>query len=54
MLELITGRKAIDTTKPNNEQNLVTWVCFAFQFVLWLFHGNLRSSFKYPLSFGLY
>ncbi|XP_022151696.1 probable serine/threonine-protein kinase PBL26 [Momordica charantia] len=25
MLELITGRKAIDTTKPNNEQNLVTW-----------------------------
>ena len=32
MLELITGRKAIDTTKPNNEQNLVTWVRFFFQF----------------------
>ncbi|XP_022960613.1 probable serine/threonine-protein kinase PBL25 [Cucurbita moschata] len=25
MLELITGRKAVDTTKPHNEQNLVTW-----------------------------
>ncbi|KAL9676067.1 hypothetical protein QQ045_004280 [Rhodiola kirilowii] len=26
LLELITGRRAIDTTKPNSEQNLVTWV----------------------------
>lgn len=26
LLELITGRRAIDTTRPNNEQNLVTWV----------------------------
>ncbi|XP_048323977.2 probable serine/threonine-protein kinase PBL25 isoform X1 [Ziziphus jujuba] len=25
LLELITGRRAIDTTRPNNEQNLVTW-----------------------------
>ncbi|XP_039028057.1 receptor-like kinase LIP2 [Hibiscus syriacus] len=25
LLELITGRRAIDTTKPVNEQNLVTW-----------------------------
>ncbi|OMO72884.1 hypothetical protein COLO4_27414 [Corchorus olitorius] len=25
LLELITGRKAIDTTKPVDEQNLVTW-----------------------------
>ncbi|CAM8897537.1 unnamed protein product [Rhodiola kirilowii] len=25
LLELITGRRAIDTTKPNSEQNLVTW-----------------------------
>ncbi|KAJ7973589.1 Kinase family protein [Quillaja saponaria] len=25
LLELITGRRAIDTTKPNNEQNLVAW-----------------------------
>jgi len=27
-LELITGRKAIDNTKPHGEQNLVAWVCF--------------------------
>lgn len=25
MLELITGRRAIDTTRPNEEQNLVSW-----------------------------
>ncbi|CAI9090935.1 OLC1v1025831C1 [Oldenlandia corymbosa var. corymbosa] len=25
LLELITGRKALDTTKPTDEQNLVTW-----------------------------
>ncbi|RWV93304.1 hypothetical protein GW17_00044252 [Ensete ventricosum] len=26
-LELITGRKAIDNTRPSGEQNLVAWVC---------------------------
>lgn len=26
LLELITGRRAIDTSKPANEQNLVSWV----------------------------
>jgi serine/threonine protein kinase len=26
LLELITGRRAIDTTKPIDEQNLVSWV----------------------------
>lgn len=25
-LELITGRRAIDSTRPQGEQNLVTWV----------------------------
>ncbi|KAL9684152.1 hypothetical protein QQ045_021586 [Rhodiola kirilowii] len=25
LLELITGRRAVDTTKPNEEQNLVAW-----------------------------
>ncbi|CAO2836592.1 unnamed protein product [Amaranthus hypochondriacus] len=25
LLELISGRRAIDTTRPNDEQNLVTW-----------------------------
>lgn len=29
LLELITGRRAIDTTRPNEEQNLVSWVKFA-------------------------
>jgi len=27
LLELITGRKAMDTTRPRNEQILVEWVC---------------------------
>jgi serine/threonine protein kinase len=26
LLELITGRKPIDTTKPKGEENLVNWV----------------------------
>lgn len=26
-LELISGRRAVDTTKPTAEQNLVSWVC---------------------------
>jgi len=29
-LELITGRKAIDNTRSQGEQNLVAWVCFIF------------------------
>lgn len=28
LLELITGRRAIDTKRSNHEQNLVTWVSF--------------------------
>lgn len=28
LLELITGRRAIDTTRPTREQNLVSWVSF--------------------------
>lgn len=27
MLELVTGRRVIDTTKPTHEQNLVSWAC---------------------------
>lgn len=30
LLELITGRKAIDTTRPTDEQNLVSWVPIFF------------------------
>jgi serine/threonine protein kinase len=29
-LELITGRKAIDNTKTQGEQNLVAWVCLSY------------------------
>ena len=28
LLELITGRKAIDSTRPHGEQNLVSWVSY--------------------------
>lgn len=28
LLELVTGRRALDTTKPMDEQNLVAWVWF--------------------------
>ena len=32
LLELITGRRAIDTTKPTREQILVHWVSFTPSF----------------------
>jgi serine/threonine protein kinase len=28
LLELITGRTPIDTSRPKGEENLVTWVIF--------------------------
>ncbi|KAK1267400.1 Serine/threonine-protein kinase [Acorus gramineus] len=31
LLEIITGRRAIDTTRPTEEQNLVTWAQFFFK-----------------------
>ncbi|XP_028770676.1 probable serine/threonine-protein kinase PBL26 [Neltuma alba] len=31
LLELITGRRAIDTTRPNHEQNLVSWAVPLFK-----------------------
>lgn len=33
LLELISGRKAMDTSLPTNEQNLVTWVIFFSPFL---------------------
>jgi serine/threonine-protein kinase PBS1 len=30
LLELITGRRAIDSTRPHGEQNLVSWVSYSF------------------------
>lgn len=32
LLELITGKRVIDTTRPSHEQNLVTWVSTLFKF----------------------
>lgn len=34
LLELITGRRAIDTTRPHDEQNLVSWVSKLLQSLL--------------------
>lgn len=34
LLELITGRKAIDSTRPHGEQNLVSWVCYVKLFII--------------------
>lgn len=46
MLELITGRKAVDTTRPNREQILVQWVSST----LYIFcYHLLSSSRKYKL-----
>lgn len=46
LLELITGRKAIDTSRPRKEQNLVAWVSkpysftFSSQFMVLLYPFN--------------
>lgn len=32
-LELITGRRVIDKSRPSEEQNLVTWVCMLITFL---------------------
>ncbi|KAG4917009.1 hypothetical protein JHK87_054566 [Glycine soja] len=37
LLELITGRRAIDTTRPHDEQNLVSWA-----------HSIFRDPKRYP------
>jgi serine/threonine protein kinase len=43
MLELITGRKAVDTTRPTREQILVHWVSSTLYFVLFhLLSGSIR------------
>lgn len=43
LLELITGRRAIDTTRPNKEQNLVTWVGHFLQALLSCFFCSARN-----------
>ncbi|RDY10754.1 Serine/threonine-protein kinase PBS1, partial [Mucuna pruriens] len=46
-LELITGRKAIDSSQPHGEQNLVTWV-FLFSLLVWHVdkNGEARPLFN--------
>lgn len=36
LLELITGRKALDTTRPTEEQNLVTWVHIIYDLIFYV------------------
>lgn len=46
-LEMITGRRVIDTTRPTEEQNLISWVCS------WSLHVKLSCiflNFLAPLS----
>lgn len=40
-LELITGRKAIDSTRPHGEQNLVTWVIHLKAFQMQLLYSSI-------------
>ena len=53
-LELITGRRAIDSTRPQGEQNLVTWVRHAHIFIkcwiVFLLHANYSWSFFYTMK----
>lgn len=42
-LELITGRKAIDSTRPKREQHLVHWVCALFQFINGFLHASIST-----------
>lgn len=46
LLELITGRRAIDTTRPTREQNLVSWVSFVLI--------TQRPIFKLLIEFNMY
>jgi serine/threonine protein kinase len=46
LLELITGRRAIDTTRPTREQNLVSWVSFVLI--------TQRSICKILIEFNMY
>lgn len=55
LLELITGRRAIDTTKPVDEQNLVAWVTFSCSFFLFLFFFSCstEASINFQSFFSL-
>lgn len=45
LLELITGRRAFDNTRPHGEQNLMLWVSLEFSFLLLVLivNGHFKS-----------
>lgn len=54
LLELITGRRAIDTTKDSNEQNLAVWVsCCRYLIILYPILKFLGSFFLTMCFFDL-
>ena len=60
LLELITGRRVIDPTKPNGKQNLITWVSFpdlsnkVFFFIYSLCIQDCIEDCKYPVLGAFY
>ncbi|KAF3640792.1 putative serine/threonine-protein kinase RLCKVII [Capsicum annuum] len=46
LLEIITGRRAIDYTKSSGEQNLVSWVCF-LDFLFFPCEGSYLKALMY-------
>lgn len=42
LLEIITGRRVIDNSRPTEEQNLVTWVCQDWT--------NIFQTLFYPIN----
>jgi len=55
LLEIITGRKAIDHMKPPKEQNLVAWVCeWSFTILVKIFIIRKLEYKKYTLIMQLY
>ncbi|KAL6011695.1 Serine/threonine-protein kinase pbs1 [Asimina triloba] len=46
-LELITGRRAIDSTRPHGEQNLISWSALgAWIWAIWIYVANTQSEGK--------
>lgn len=52
LLELITGRKPIDTTKPKGQENLVNWVCISPRSCKPDSNTSLKSA-QFPLNVHL-
>lgn len=43
LVELVTGRKAVDLNRPKGQQCLTEWVCLSFSLVNYLTFKNLVS-----------